>query len=280
METTPLLEIQHVNKTFGGGLFQPPPVVAVKDFSLTLPAAPPRMVAIAGESGSGKTTIARMVLGFLTPTSGKIIYKGKDLTAMSSQEQSAYRREVQAILQDPFAVYNPFYTVDRVFNLVIRNFHIGGGRAERKRLIADALRVVGLDANEILGKYPHQLSGGQRQRLMAARAFLLKPRIIVADEPVSMVDASRRAMILEIMLRLKQDYGISFLYITHDLSTAYEICDDIIILYQGEVVEQGNAQEVINNPQHEYTQLLIQSIPIPDPDARWQDRLQIERKNI
>ena len=275
MPDTPLLEIQHVRKVFGGGLLQPPPVAAVKDFSLTLPGDQPRMIAIAGESGSGKTTIARMVLGFLTPTSGRILYEGNDITKLSGATATAYRREVQAILQDPFSVYNPFYRVDRVFAMAIYNFRLAKSRTEARRMVEEALRVVGLDPREILGKYPHQLSGGQRQRIMTARAFLLKPKIIVADEPVSMVDASRRAMILEIMLRLKQEYNISFLYITHDLSTAYEICDDIVILYRGDVVEQGNAQEVIRNPQHAYTKLLISSIPIPDPDIRWEERLKI-----
>lgn len=275
MTQPPLLDIQHVRKAFGGGLFQPPAVVAVKDFSLTLPDNEPRIVAIAGESGSGKTTIARMVLGFLTPTSGRILYQGQDIASMNREQSAVLRREVQAILQDPFAVFNPFYKVDRIFNLPIHNFKLTRSRAEARQRIEEAMWVVGLDPAEILGKYPHQLSGGQRQRLMTARAFLLKPKIIVADEPVSMVDASRRAMILEIMLRLKRDYGISFLYITHDLSTAYEISDEIVILYQGEVVEQGNAQQVIRDPQHEYTQLLIRSIPIPDPDLRWKDRLEI-----
>jgi ABC-type oligopeptide transport system ATPase subunit len=158
--------------------------------------------------------------------------------------------------------------------LVIQKFKLASSRAEAQVLIEQALQVVGLDPGDTLGKYPHQLSGGQRQRLMTARAFLLKPRIIVADEPVSMVDASRRAMILEIMLRLKQDYGISFLYITHDLSTAYEVCDDMLILYRGEVVERGSTKDVIRNPQHDYTKLLIDSIPIPDPDIRWQGRLE------
>jgi len=271
----PLLEVRNVRKSFGGGFLQPPPIVAVADFSLTLPADNPRMIAIAGESGSGKTTVARMVLGFLTPDSGQILYKGKDITRLSRAEAAVYRREVQAILQDPYAAYNPFYKVDRVLYMVIDKFKLAKDRSEARKMVDEALAVVGLDPEDTLGKYPHQLSGGQRQRLIAARAFLLKPRIIVADEPVSMVDASRRARILEIMLRLKQDYGISFLYITHDLSTAYDVCDDIIILYQGEVVERGNTQEVINHPQHAYTRLLIESIPIPDPDVRWKGRLDI-----
>ncbi len=274
----PLLEIKNIRKSFGGGFMQPPPLVAVADFSLTLPPDQPRMIAIAGESGSGKTTVARMVLGFLSPDSGQILYKGKDINRLSRADAAVYRREVQAILQDPYAAYNPFYKVDRVLDMVISKFKLARNRHDARKMVEEALAVVGLDADETLGKYPHQLSGGQRQRLITARAFLLKPRIIVADEPVSMVDASRRAKILEIMLRLKQQFGISFLYITHDLSTAYDVCDDIIILYKGEVVEHGNAQEVINNPQHAYTRLLIDSIPIPDPDIRWKERLDVERE--
>jgi len=165
--------------------------------------------------------------------------------------------------------------VDHVFNMVMRGFGLATGRAEARRLIEEALEFVGLRPAETLGRYPHQLSGGQRQRIMVARAFLIKPRLVVADEPVSMVDASIRTMILDIMLRLKRDLGISFLYITHDLSTAYQVSDDILILYRGRVVEQGNAQQVIEHPQHAYTQLLINSIPVPDPDVRWQGHLQL-----
>ena len=274
----PLLDISHVRKSFGGGGFGPPALVAVRDFSLSLPVDKPRMIAIAGESGSGKTTVARMVLGFTTPTSGEILYRGKNVHRLSAAEAAVYRREVQAIFQDPYAAYNPFYKVDRVLHLAIRKFGLARNRAEADRLVEEALAVVGLDPGETLGKYPHQLSGGQRQRLTTARAFLLKPKIIVADEPVSMVDASRRAKILEIMLRLKRDHGISFLYITHDLSTAYDVCDDIIVLYKGEVVEQGSAREVISNPTHAYTRLLIDSIPVPDPDVRWKGRLDVERE--
>jgi peptide/nickel transport system ATP-binding protein len=135
--------------------------------------------------------------------------------------------------------------------------------------VEDALNRVGLRGAEVLDKHPHQLSGGQRQRIMIARAYLLKPRLIVADEPVSMVDASLRAMILEIMMRLRDEQGISFLYITHDLSTAYQVGDDICILYRGAVVEQGNAQQVIEDPQHEYSRLLISPIPVPNPTVKW-----------
>jgi ABC-type oligopeptide transport system ATPase subunit len=277
---TPLLEMRSVSKIYGGGFLQKAGKVALKDFSLTLPMNKPRIVALAGESGSGKTTAARLALGLLEPTSGQILYKGVDLHRISRREALVFRREVQAIFQDPYEVYNPVYKVDHVFNVLVSRFRLAPDRAAARPLIADALRVVGLDADEVLGKYPHQLSGGQRQRIMVARAFLLKPRLIVADEPVSMVDASLRAAILSIMLKLKEEFGISFLYITHDLSTAYQYSDEIYILNRGEVVESGDSQAVIDNPIHPYTQLLIRSIPIPDPDLKWEGKLEIELENV
>ena len=153
--------------------------------------------------------------------------------------------------------------------MVIRNFKMASSKSEASELIEDALNVVGMRGEEVLEKYPHQLSGGQRQRMMVARAYLLKPRLIVADEPVSMVDASLRAMILDIMLRLRDEQGISFLYITHDLSTAYQIGDRIHLLYQGQTAERGDTVQVIENPKHPYVKLLIDSIPVPDPKIKW-----------
>ncbi|HZQ07506.1 MAG TPA: ABC transporter ATP-binding protein [Anaerolineae bacterium] len=276
----PLLEMRNVSKTYSAGLLNKSTVYALRDFSLTLPSATPKIVALAGESGSGKTTAARLVLGFITPTAGEILYCGKNIAHLSKSAAMLFRREVQAILQDPYEVYNPLYKVDHVFDVLITNFRLARSKAEARPLIAEALNVVGLDAEAVLGKYPHQLSGGQRQRIMVARAFLLKPRLIVADEPVSMVDASLRAAILDIMLRLKDEFKISFLYITHDLSTAYQVSDDIFILHNGVVVEHGNAQQVIDHPQHEYTQLLVNSIPIPDPDVRWNGRLETPVETI
>jgi peptide/nickel transport system ATP-binding protein len=271
-----LLDVRNVTKTFGGGFLQrAAPTVALDHFTLTLPAGEPRIVALAGESGSGKTTAARLVLGFLTPTSGEIVYCGTNVARMSRSQARVFRREVQAILQDPYEAYNPFYKVDHVLDVVVRKFQLARSPAEARRLIGAALEFVGLRVSETLGKYPHQLSGGQRQRLMIARAFLLKPRVIVADEPVSMVDASIRSMILDLMVQLKRDVGVSFLYITHDLSTAYQIGDEIIVLHRGRVVEHGNAQQVIDHPQHSYTQLLVNSIPIPDPDIRWEGKLEL-----
>jgi ABC-type oligopeptide transport system ATPase subunit len=262
----PLLDIKNVTKTYGKSRQT---VTALRDVNLTVPAQPARIVTIAGESGSGKTTLANAVLGFVTLTSGQILFEGQDVARLQGHGLLEYRRKVQAVFQDPFGVYNPFYPVRHVFDVVIKRFALARTRGEARDLVEDALNRVGLRGAEVLDKHPHQLSGGQRQRIMIARAYLLKPRLIVADEPVSMVDASLRAMILDIMMRLRDEQGISFLYITHDLSTAYQVGDDICILYRGAVVEQGNAQRVIEDPQHEYSRLLISSIPVPDPIVTW-----------
>ncbi len=268
--SAPLLEIRNATKVYGGGFLRTSPVtVALQDYSLTIDAAPATITTIAGESGSGKTTLANVVLGFTELSSGQILYKGTDISTMDKQRLMDYRREVQAVFQDPYAVYNPFYRVKHIFDIVIKNFKMAASKSEARELIENALNVVGMRGEEVLEKYPHQLSGGQRQRMMVARAYLLKPRLIVADEPVSMVDASLRAMILDIMLRLRDEQGISFLYITHDLSTAYQIGDRIHLLYQGQTAERGDTVQVIENPKHPYVQLLINSIPVPDPKIKW-----------
>ncbi len=267
---TRLLEARGIGREFTtGSLWQRKTTVALENFSMTILAERPTIISVAGESGSGKTTLARLLLGMIRPTGGEILYQGKPLTKMSGGEWKVFRREVQAIFQDPFEVYNPFYKVDHVLTTPIEKFHLAHSSSEKRDLIENSVRAVGLRPEETLGRYPHQLSGGQRQRVMIARALVLKPRIILADEPVSMVDASLRATILESLLKLKQERGISLLYITHDLTTAYQLSEKIIILYQGRVVEVGDVEHVIKQPKHPYTQLLVQSIPLPDPSSRW-----------
>ncbi|MCL4250734.1 MAG: ABC transporter ATP-binding protein [Anaerolineae bacterium] len=267
---TPLLEAQHVRKTFlTGGFFKRTETVALNDFSLAIDEQQPIITAIAGESGSGKTTLARLLLGVIVPSSGSVRYKGVDVSSMKRDQWRAFRQDVQAIYQDPFEVYNPFYRVDHVLTTPIAKFKLARTSAEAADLIDATLRKVGLRPEETLGRYPHQLSGGQRQRIMIARALLLRPKIIIADEPVSMVDASLRATVLESLLRLHEEFGISLIYITHDLTTAYQLCRDIKILYRGSVVETGDVEQVIKQPQHPYTQLLVGSIPLPDPSRRW-----------
>ena len=268
-----LLELRHVSRSFGGGgnLLDQRQVIALKDFSLSIDADRPSITAIVGESGSGKTTMARIALGLDAPTSGEVLYEGKDLRKLSGREWREYRRSVQAILQDPFGVYNSFYKVDHVLTTPLRKFRLAQSPAQARTMIEQALVAVGLVPDDTLGRYPHQLSGGQRQRVMVARTLLLRPRVIVADEPVSMIDASLRATVLGNLLQLKNGFGISLIYITHDLTTAYQISDRIMVLYHGELVESGPPEDVIEHPTHPYTRLLIESIPEPDPDHAWGD---------
>ncbi len=268
--TTPLIELRNVSKVFGGGgMFSKREVTALNDFSYAVQSEPATITAVVGESGSGKSTMANMLLGLDRPTSGQVLYKGKDIWKFNRAERRTFRREVQAIFQDPYGVYNAFYKVDHVLTTPVAKFKMASSNQETDRLIEEALLAVGLKPEDTLGRYPHQLSGGQRQRTMIARTLLLRPRIIVADEPVSMVDAALRVTILASLLRLKEEFGISLIYITHDLATAYQISDHIIVLNRGIVVEQGNPEQVVKNPQHPYTQLLISSIPQADPTKPW-----------
>jgi len=263
-----LLEIKKLTKVYGSGITKSQNnLVALQDFDLTILKNPAKIIAIAGESGSGKSTLANLVLGLTVPTAGQIFFRGQELSTMDRKQRMDYTRHVQAVFQDPYSVYNPFYPVKHIFDIVIKNFKLANNRSQEKELIEEALNMVGLQSQEVLHKFPHQLSGGQRQRLMVARAYLLKPDLIVADEPVSMVDASLRATILDIMQHFRDDRVISILYITHDLSTAYQIADEIFLLYQGSTVERGEVTEVIDNPKHPYVQQLIDSIP--DINQKW-----------
>ena len=265
----PLLEARNVGKVYGGGLLNRKQTIALSTASLIVDDTRPTIIAVAGESGSGKTTLARLLLGMTAPTSGQILYKGQDLHGVDGEGRRTFRREVQAVFQDPFEVYNPFYKVDHALTTPIGKFFPKADAHETRRMIEEALQAVGLRPEETLGRYPHQLSGGQRQRVMVARALLLKPKIIVADEPVSMVDASLRATILESLLKVHEAFGISLIYITHDLTTAYQLSETILMMYQGNVVETGQVDLVIKQPQHPYTQLLIDSIPLPNPKLHW-----------
>ena len=266
------LELRNVSQVFSSGPFwNRIGTVAVNDVSFKLSSDPSLITAVAGESGSGKTTLGRIMLGFQRPTSGTVVYRDKDVARMALADRKQFRREVQAIFQDPYSVFNPFYKVDHIFMMAIKRFKLASSSDESRQLIEEAISAVGLRPAETLGRYPHQLSGGQRQRVMVARSLLLKPKVIIADEPVSMVDASLRATILETLRALNHELGIAILYITHDLTTAYQVADNILIMYLGHVVEAGEVEKVINDPKHPYTQLLVQSIPMPDPNRRWAD---------
>jgi peptide/nickel transport system ATP-binding protein len=265
----PLLELKNVTKIFGGGVFDKYTTVAVDNLSMNIHAYPPRITAIAGESGSGKTTLANLMMGLIEPTDGKVFYLGRDVEEMNKHDRLDMKREVQPVFQDPFGVYNPFYRVDHVLTTPVLNFNLADNKKEAMPMVVEALETVGLRAEETLGRFPHQLSGGQRQRVMVARALLLKPKVILADEPVSMVDASLRATILESIRTLNQELGIAVMYITHDLTTAYQISEDIVVMYEGTMAEVGDVRQVIKEPKHPYTQLLVDSIPQADINRKW-----------
>jgi oligopeptide/dipeptide ABC transporter ATP-binding protein len=260
--STALMQLAGAGKRFGATTALHPITLAIEEGSAPI-------IAVAGESGSGKTTLASLMLGFTPPSLGEIRFRGEDITRMSRARRLAFRREVQAIFQDPFAVYNPFYRVDHALTEPLRLFGLAGSAREARAMMESACERVGLNPDDTLGRFPHQLSGGQRQRLMVARALLLRPSLLIADEPVSMIDASLRALVLGGLRRLNEELALPIVYITHDLTTAYHVADTVIVLYRGVVVEAGDAEAVIGHPRHPYTRLLVDSIPSPDPDLAW-----------
>ncbi len=270
---SPLLEVRNATVAFGNQGSRARKL-ALRGVSLALPAEP-SITALVGESGSGKTTLTRLMLGLLAPTGGTVAYAGQDLRQLDRAAFARYRHEVQAVFQDPYSVYNPFYKVDRSLLLPLQRFKLSSTRDEAMQRIHQCLEAVGLRPGDTLGRYPHQLSGGQRQRIMIARALSLRARVIVADEPVSMVDASLRATILESLYRLKTEQNVSLLYVTHDLTTAYQIADRIVVMFNGEIVEEGEPEQVIHAPRHAYTRALVAAVPPPDPTIDW--GLDIER---
>jgi len=266
---TPFIEFRNVTKEFGGGLFDKKRTVALEQFSMTIEEQPPLITAVVGESGSGKTTLARLLLGLETPTTGEVLYRGRNIHTMAKGERRQFLHDVQFVFQDPYGVYNPFYKVDHVLAKPIAKFKLANSRKAARKLMETVLETVGLRAEETLGRYPHQMSGGQRQRIMVARALLLRPKLIIADEPVSMVDASLRATILGNLQELNQQFGISIIYITHDLATGFQISHNMIVLYHGAVAEAGDVMRVVREPEHPYTQLLMNSIPLAVPERMW-----------
>jgi len=261
-----LLELEHVTKSFAiGGVFGRGHFNAVDDVSFTVRAGRPEILAIIGESGSGKTTLARMILNTLAPTGGVIRFRGEEIRAACGRKRRLdFIRHIQPILQNPYEAFNPLKRVDRY--LYASAIQLAGARSQKARdeTVDAALRKVGLSLSEVRGRFPHELSGGQLQRTAIARALVSSPALIVADEPVSMVDASLRMSIVNLFQRLRDDLQASILYITHDLATAYYISDRVIIMQNGKVVEMGPAHEVLTHPQHPYSILLKESVLSPD----------------
>jgi len=268
--TGKLLDVQHVSVLFSiGGIIGGSQLVAVNDISFSLDNAHPEIFTIAGESGSGKTTLSRLLLRDLDPTTGKVFFEGIDLAKVKKgKDFKDFMRQVQPVFQNPFETFNPLRRVeDYLFDTAI-NFGIAANHKAAEPIVDDALRLVGLSLDEVRTRYPHELSGGQIQRVSVARALIPQPRLILADEPVSMVDASLRMEIVNLFKKLRDEQKVSVLYITHDLATAYYISDRISIMLRGFVVEAGPVDEVLGRPLHPYTQLLKESVPSPMPVHR------------
>jgi peptide/nickel transport system ATP-binding protein len=251
------LSARGLTKVFGGGRSK---TVAVDHVDIDFYAG--EVVSIVGESGSGKTTLAKMLLGLLSPTDGEIYFQGKPRDIGTHRKKKEYWKNIQAIFQDPFSSYNIFHKIDSVLLDCIR---MRGGRRfpyEKKvKMMTEACGFVNLKFDELTNKYPFELSGGQMQRLMIARIFLLKPQILLADEPTSMIDACSRATILDMLMQLRDEIGMTIVFITHDIGLAYYVSDNVYIMEHGQFVESGSADEVILNPKEPYTQRLIDDVP-------------------
>jgi ABC-type oligopeptide transport system ATPase subunit len=257
-----LLEVKNVSKRFTmGGLLGRKTVRAVEDASLSLSAETPEIFTIIGESGSGKTTLARMILGLELPTSGEVSFRGQTVShRVGRAERLKFMANVQPVFQNPFEAFNPLKRIDRYLDSTARRFLKLNRQDEIDGAMDGALQKVGLSLAEVKGRFPHEMSGGQLQRAAIARALIPNPPLLVADEPVSMVDASLRMSIVNLLKSLRDDLKVSVIYITHDLATAYYISNRLIIMQRGRIVEMGDARTVLDNPEHPYSRLLKASV--------------------
>ena len=259
------LQLEHVSKLYratarGGGLT---PALRKVSFDLR----PGEVISLIGESGSGKTTIGKILLRLVQPTSGTVTFDGKDIASYSPRGLKGYYRQVQGVFQDPFSSYNPIYRADRVYDLVRESYFPKVADKQWSAKVEQALDAVALNPADVLGKYPHQLSGGQQQRLLIARALLLDVKVLIADEIISMLDASTRVDVLNLLVKLKRQ-GLAILFITHDLSLGNYVSDRTIILRHGAIVEIGATEKIFGNPQHEYTRMLLSAVP--ELHKKWQ----------
>lgn len=272
-----LIKLEHLNMFFnqGSGIFKKK-LHVLKDINLTINTG--EIITLVGESGSGKTTLGKIITGLLKPTSGTVYFQGKSTSTYFSKKISSYE-SIQFVQQDSYAALNPVRIIYHSLYGPLKSLNKHMKREEIEKRIDELLEMVGLSpAEQYLHKYPHQLSGGQRQRILIARALTSSPKLIIADEPVSMIDVSLRLSILNLMNKLNKELDISFVYITHDLSTARYISKGgtICVMYLGEIVERGPIEEVINNPTHWYTKALIAAVPNPDPRFRYEESEEVE----
>ena len=261
-----MLRLEGVSKTYRVGTFGGKQLHAVSD--VTLEMGDGQVVSLIGESGSGKSTIGKMILRLLSITGGAITFDGRDISEFRGAALKEYYREVQGVFQDPFSSYNPIFKADRVFEIIRGHFYPDFKEGQWVAKVHGALESVGLNPEHVLDKFPHQLSGGQLQRFLIARALLLDIRFLVADEIISMLDASTRIDVLNLLADLKER-GLAVLFITHDLSLGYYISEEAAILYRGCVLEIGETDRIYDNPVHPYTRMLMASVP--RLDQKWQD---------
>jgi peptide/nickel transport system ATP-binding protein len=269
-ETGKLLDVQHVTVEFHiGDITGGSRLVAVNDVSFSLDKERPEIFTLAGESGSGKTTLSRLLLNDLQPTRGKVFFEGRDLSTIRKRsELKEFMKKVQPVFQNPFETFSPLRKVDAYLFDTALNFGMAADRRAAGEVVNEALQAVGLSLEEVSNRYPHEISGGQTQRVSVARALISQPRLILADEPVSMVDASLRMEIVNLFRELREKQNVSIIYITHDLATAYYISDRIGIMLRGFIVESGPVEDILDRPFHPYTKLLIESVPEPAPKGR------------
>ena len=260
----PILQVEHLKTYFAtGGRFGKHPVVkAVNDVSFSI--GHHETLGLVGESGCGKSTLGRTIVKINQPTGGKIYFEGKDITSLKGKELKDFRRDVQMIFQDPYASLNSRMTVGEIIREPMEIHGLYGSTKERDEKVCQLLETVGLKPDHIR-RYPHAFSGGQRQRICISRALALNPKFIICDEPISALDVSIQAQIINLLQKIQEDTGISYLFIAHDLGAVKHISHRIGVMYLGSLVELGDSDELYHNPKHPYTQALLQSIPIPDP---------------
>jgi peptide/nickel transport system ATP-binding protein len=268
MAETPLLEVKHLKKHFPikGGVFSKTIgyVYAVDDINFTLEKG--ETLGLVGESGCGKSTTGRTILRLIEPTDGAIYFEGQDITNLDKSAMRALRREMQIIFQDPYASLNPRMTVGSIIGEPLEIHKIAKG-AEKEERVASLLQKVGLRAED-MRKYPHEFSGGQRQRIGIARALALNPKLIVCDEPVSALDVSIQAQVINLLEDLQAEFGLSYLFIAHNLNVVEHISNRVAVMYLGQIVELASDEELYKNPQHPYTEALLSAVPIPDPTVK------------